>query len=288
MGVEISIIIPVFEQWEFVPDLLDCLYAQSYPMDKVEVLLVDNGSREISVPDNLRDNIRILHCKTRGAYAARNWGVQHSRGEWLVFTDADCLPSKSWLGEIATLACSKERGDVFIAGRVDSVNKEDPSAYEIFDMVRGIPQEHYVRRGYAATANLSVPRSLIKRIGGFNERLFSGGDAEFCRRATQKDFRLVYTDAAVVAHRTRASWNAIATKARRVKGGQLTCKSRGHKLWVYIRTLLSPGITSVRLFRNRRFPFKYRFIASFVYLRVWGVELLELLRVSFGCEPERR
>ncbi|MFI2810114.1 glycosyltransferase [Microbulbifer zhoushanensis] len=288
MCVEISIIIPIFEQWKFVPELLNCLYSQSYPMDKVEVVLVDNGSRGIHVPADLPDGVRILHCETPGAYAARNFGVQHSRGEWLVFTDADCLPSRNWLSEIAKAGVFGRCGNEFVAGRVDSIDKESPSVYEIYDMVRGIPQAHYVSRGYAATANLAASRAMINRVGGFNEQLYSGGDADFCRRAGKSGFKIVYVDSAVVRHRTRTSWKEIATKARRVKGGQLTRRTLQHKLWVYFRTIVSPGITAIRLLRNRQFPFKYRVIASFVYLRVWGVELIELIRVALGREPERR
>lgn len=288
MRVEISIIIPIFDQWEFVPELLNCLCLQSYPMHKVEVLLVDNGSQEVNVPDSLPDNVKILHCETRGAYAARNWGIQNSRGELLVFTDADCLPAKSWLSEVASAGNPERFGDVCIGGRVDCINEEEPSVYEIYDMVRGIPQEHYVSRGYAATANLTVPRSIMDKVGEFNEQLYSGGDADFCHRAIKYGFRISYVDSAVVQHRTRASWKEISTKARRVKGGQLTCRSLQQKFWIYFRTILSPGITSARFFRRQKFPLKYRLIASLVYLRVWGVELYELLRVSFGGEPERR
>ncbi|MFD1582816.1 glycosyltransferase family 2 protein [Microbulbifer halophilus] len=289
MDIHVSVIVPVFEQWAMIPRLLDCLKAQSYPRELFDVLLVDNGSSEIVLPNQVEPNVRVLHCEKKGAYAARNYGVAHARGDWLVFTDADCLPAVDWISEIICVGKVEASRKFFLAGRVDSVTEEDqPSACEIYDLVRGIPQSHYVNRGYAATANLAVPRALIQEVGGFNEQLFSGGDADFCRRATHKGFRIAYADSAVVGHRTRASWRAIATKARRVKGGQLTFKSRRHKLWIYIRTILSPGITSIRFFRSRQFPLRYRFIASFVYLRVWGVELLELLRVSSGGEPERR
>lgn len=289
MRIKISIIVPVFEQWEYVPEFLDCLRRQTYPMQDVEVLLVDNGSRDIKVPDDLPHNVKVHYSDTRGAYAARNHGVRQSCGDWLVFTDADCLPHESWLGELICAFRSAELGNSLIAGRVNCISENgEPSLYEIYDIVRGIPQEHYVSRGYAATANLAAPRAIITGIGGFNDSLYSGGDADLCRRATQQGATVVYVESAVVSHRTRSSWSEIATKARRVKGGQLTAKSMAYKLWVYIRTILSPCITIIRFVRNRQFPVRYRLLAGFVYFRVWGVELAELIRVSFGGEPERR
>lgn len=289
MRIEISIIVPVFEQWELVPKFLDCLSRQSYPMQNVEVLLVDNGSSEIILPDDLPHNVKVHYCDARGAYAARNYGVHQSCGKWLVFTDADCLPRENWLGELISACRSAGLGSSLIAGRVDCICESDePSLYEIYDIVRGIPQEHYVSRGYAATANLAAPRALITEIGGFNDNLYSGGDADLCRRAKQQGATIAYVESAVVRHRTRSSWSEIATKARRVKGGQLTSKSMAYKLWVYVRTILSPCITIIRFVRSRQFPVRYRMLASFIYFRVWGVELAELIRVSFGGEPERR
>ncbi len=272
-----------------VPDLLDCLKGQTYPRSLIEIILVDNGSSEVILPDQLEPNVQVLRCKKKGAYAARNYGVAKAQGRWLLFTDADCLPGRSWVAQAVSALGADRTKRTFVAGRVESMTDNgQPSVYEIFDMVRGIPQAHYVRRGYAATANLAVSRTLISEVGGFNEQLYSGGDADFCHRARRRGFNITYVEAAVVNHRTRTSWNEIATKARRVKGGQLTCKSNRYKVWIFIRTILSPAITSIRLASCSQFPLKYRLIASFVYIKVWRVELLELIRVGFGGKPERR
>lgn len=289
MRTNISVIIPIFEQWQFVPELLECLAAQSYAMESVEVLLVDNGSKKFCVPEMIPSNVKILYCETPGAYAARNFGIRHSRGDWIVFTDADCLPSEGWLAGIVNAVASCRLGNFFVAGSIEAVcGIKDPSAYEIYDIVRGIPQEHYVQRGYAATANLAVPRKLIESIGDFNEFLYSGGDADFCRRSGKCGFKLIYAQSALVRHRTRSSWELIATKARRVKGGQLVCKSKIYKVWIFIRTSLSPIVTIFRFIKGSHFPMKYRLVASLIYFRVWGVEVSELIRVFFGGEPERR
>jgi len=63
---------------------------------------------------------------------------------------------------------------------------------EVFDVIMILPQEHYVRRGYAVTANLFVPAAAFDEIGLFDEQRFSGGDAEFCCRASSQGWRLPY------------------------------------------------------------------------------------------------
>ena len=289
MSMKFSVIVPVFEQWHLVPQLLECLAEQSCPAESFEVLLVDNGSSELMIPDYMAPNVRVLHCGIRGAYAARNHGVRDARGEWLVFTDADCLPERGWLEELAAAAEKLGKDDTFFAGSIETVGSSiSPSIYEIYDLVRGIPQARYVKRGYAATANLAVPRILLVEVQGFNDELYSGGDADFCFRAKSLGYELEYIDSAIVKHRVRTSWDAVATKARRVKGGQLTHKSARYKLWIYCRTILSPFISMYRLGGVSNHSIKYRLIAICVYLRVWTVEIFELFRIAFGKEPERR
>lgn len=289
MNRRFSVIVPIFEQWHLIPELLECLLKQSFEADKYEVLLVDNGSEIVSVPESMPSNVRVLHCEVRGAYAARNHGVEHAQGDWLVFTDSDCLPSEDWLCEIDKAISDQESRKSLFAGDIEVCSRsESPTIYEIYDIVRGIPQAHYVRRGYAATANLSVSREVANALNGFNDRLYSGGDADFCRRAGNFGCDIVHLPFATVEHRVRVDWESIATKARRVKGGQLTCKSPAYKAWIFCRTFFSPAITAFRLWSVSSQPRKYRFVAIIVYMKVWLIEVAELFRVSFGKHPERR
>jgi hypothetical protein len=164
---------------------------------------------------------------------------------------------------------------------------ETPNAFEIYDRIRGIPQEHYVRRGYATTANLVVPRAVFEAVGGFDARRFSGGDADFCLRAARAGHGVVLVPGAVVAHPCRATWEALATKARRTKGGQITGGSRGLRLRWLGRTLVPPFHVAARFLRAPR-PWRERLIAVGVLHRLWLVEFAETARLLAGGRPERR
>ena len=289
MSIRFSVIVPVFEQWHLVPELLDCLSNQTVNSNRYEIILVDNGSESVSPPKSIRGNVQVLRCETPGSYAARNHGIMYACGDWLVFTDADCLPFKNWLSEIDIAISSQNNFNSIFAGRVDAVcQSERPTVYEVYDMVRGIPQAHYVSRGYGATANFVASREVANDLAGFNAKLYSGGDADFCRRASALGCEILYVPAAVVGHRSRTSWEEVATKARRVKGGQLRCKSFGQRAWVLFRTLISPVITLPRFLSAREHSMKYRFLAATVYMRVWLVEIFEFFQVSLGRPPERR
>lgn len=287
-GVRFSVIVPVYEHWHLVPALLERLERQTFPRRRFEVILVDNGSRSFSPPSGLADNVCVMRCDKPGSYAARNDGARRARGQWLAFTDADCLPVQDWLAELDR-AAARQGPDAPIAGPVEVVAlSARPGAWEIYDMVKGIPQERYVARGYAATANLAVSRPLFDRLGGFDAGRFSGGDADFCRRAAAIGHPVVLAKDARVEHPARSTWEEIATKARRVKGGQLAAGSPRRRLMWLTRTMLPPFIDGWRFLRSTRHPLRDRVVAVLVQTVLWPVELAEALRLMFRRAAERR
>ena len=88
----VSVIVPVYNAEKYLPACLDSLLAQS--LTDFELLLVDDGSRDASgaICDEyaVRDSrIRVFHIPNGGVSAARNLGLDHARGEFVVFVDAD-------------------------------------------------------------------------------------------------------------------------------------------------------------------------------------------------------
>lgn len=283
----VSVIVPIYEHWYVAHRLFEAFAAQSLPADRYELIVVDNGSPLVAIPDNLPANAQVLHCGTPGSYAARNMGVQHAKGSVLVFTDADCIPDPGWLeGMVAAL----DSGASLVAGdiRMITMNPE-PSAAEMFDLLYGIPQRRFVSRGYAATANLAVTRQLYDAVGGFNESHMSGGDAEFCRRARGAGATLVFSPESIVRHPARDGWDEIATKARRVIGGQLRRQTgRGEFLRLLAMILVRPVRDAGKFLIAGHFPLRYRLTAVGVRLRIVAVELTEVMRLRQGGRVERR
>lgn len=288
-----SVIVPVYEQWSLVPTLLDALGRQTFREvagdESFELILVDNGSRDRVVPA-LPAWARVFDCEVPGSYAARNLGIDAARRDWLVFTDADCRPAPDWLQRIAGVLAAQEDEEVLVAGAIRMTAQDDRvlNPYQIYDLVKGIPQDWYVSRGYATTANLCVPRRAFERVGSFDASRFSGGDAEFCQRALAFGYRLAYAPEAVVEHPARDSWQALETKARRVKGGQLAAGSLRRRAMYFLRSFTPPVIAVTRFLRQSHLPRKFRCIAVLVQLRIWVTDMHEALRLGLGARPERR
>lgn len=253
------------------------------------MLLVDNGSTHFLPPAELPANTRILHCDNPGSYAARNMALQEASGEWLVFTDADCLPEAGWLTSLMDRADGLKGENIVLAGAIEMrASGPEPSIYEMYDLVKGIPQAWYVSRGYAVTANLAVPAELASRLGGFEAKRFSGGDADFVRRAVGAGATLHYVPEAVVEHPARDSWHAIATKARRIKGGQLTAGTPRQRATWLVRSFTPPLLAWYRFLATSHQPWRYRLMATILQGGLWGVEAHEVLRLLFRKTAERR
>lgn len=281
-----SIIVPVFNQWHLIPLLLERLGAQS--RQDFELLLVDNGSDSVPDPSSLPAFCRLLRCDTPGSYAARNHGIEQAAGDYLVFTDSDCLPQPRWLE--AGLACLREAGHskVIVGGGIEVIPADrQPNRYERYDMVLGLRQAHYIERGYATTANLFVSQALCRQIGGFDARRFSGGDAEFCHRAGRQGVSVIYCEQALIRHPARDSWQAHAHKTRRIKGGQIRCGHFTRRLKFGFKTLLPPLWAWRTILRSRGLPFGEKLDLCLIKARLWLVEIAELIRLLSGGNPKR-
>lgn len=88
----VSVIIPVFNEKQFLNEALDSVIYQSY--DNLEIIIIDDGSTdgsgEICDGYSRNDNrIRVIHQKNRGLSAARNTGINIATGDFIAFLDSD-------------------------------------------------------------------------------------------------------------------------------------------------------------------------------------------------------
>ena len=286
----ITVVVPVHNDWDIVPSLLSCLRCQTLPASLFEMLFVDNGSDHIPETIEMPPNARLLTCDTPGSYAARNRSLQDARGRILAFTDADCRPEATWLERGLEAFRNPADRYLIVAGGVRMVaeHPDTPNPYELYDIALGIPQERYVTLGYAVTANLFVHRQVFELAGAFDCTRFSGGDAEFCRRAVRNGAELTYREAAMVEHPARKTWVALVGKARRVKGGQITAGPKSWRLHWTIRTCLPPVRAWYRATRNPRLGTGAKLKVCLIQGRLWLAELDETARLLLRLKKPRR
>ncbi len=116
----ITIVVPVWNESKSIISTLKCIINQSYPKNKMQILIVDDKSTDntieliedfISKSKNL--NIRLIKHKTNlGKGGALNTVLQHAKGEFFWVYDADSLASKDLLKNMTTHFYDPENKDV--------------------------------------------------------------------------------------------------------------------------------------------------------------------------------
>jgi glycosyltransferase involved in cell wall biosynthesis len=215
----VSVIVPVYNAASALPRLMASLRAQSYPKDRIEFLMVDNGSTDGSREALGRfSEIKALsQTEWQGPAATRNEGIRRARGEVLAFIDADCWAHPEWLKE-GVKALLERRLDR-VAGHVEMVLSGHPNIYEIYDRGVNFRQTDFVSEGWSGTGNLFVWKRVFDEVGLFEPSLISHEDSEWGLRATEAGKSLGYASDARVYHRARRSLKSLVKKWVRTEYG---------------------------------------------------------------------
>jgi len=212
---DISIIVATRNRPRQIEMCLRALLAQTYPRDRFEVIVVDDGGdvplAPTIAPFRAHVQLRLVEQTNAGPARARNTGAKHAVGPLLAFVDDDCEPNPGWLA--ALHAHFQQLPDRAIGGR--TVNALPGNAYSsASQLVVDYLSEHHaaakaLKAGGAPTAppffasnNLAVPAALFDDVGGFDESfpLAAGEDREFCDRWQAHGYRLLLAPDAVVRH----------------------------------------------------------------------------------------
>lgn len=157
-----SVIIPTCHRNEALALCLERLApgAQTLPFEQYEVIVTDDG-RETTAEAMVRERFSWAtwtQGPRRGPAANRNHGASLARGEWLAFTDDDCVPDAEWLAAFASA----------INGNARAL---EGSIHPVGDMSRDLAEcPVNLTGGLFWSANTAVERTLFHQIGGFDER----------------------------------------------------------------------------------------------------------------------
>ncbi|PSN20055.1 glycosyl transferase [filamentous cyanobacterium CCP5] len=215
----VSVIIPVFNNKDYLRICLDGLSKQTYPAESFEIIIVDNSSSQDieGVVSDYRQ-VKLLFESQPGSYAARNKGLTFAKGEIIVFIDSDCLPIPQWI-EYGVNELKKRSADL-AGGQVEFQLSPYKSPAEIYDSVTNMQAKRNIEeRQLSTTANLFTHRYVFEAIGIFPQDVKSGGDLRWTKKATESGFKLVFAADAVVYHPAR-NWKELLKKQFRVGKGQ--------------------------------------------------------------------
>ncbi|MEW6716293.1 MAG: glycosyltransferase family 2 protein [Chloroflexota bacterium] len=219
----VSVIVPCYNEVRTIPLLLDSLFSQTYPREKMEVVIADGGSTDGTREEIARFtrahpefNLRVLDNPLRRIPAGLNRALGAARGEIIIRMDAHAVPQSDYVARCV---------QILEEGRGDNVGG-------VFEIRPG--GEGWIARAIAAAASHplgvgdaryrlggraqfvdTVPfgayrRSLIEKVGLFDESLLTNEDYEFNVRVRKAGGRIWFDPSIRTVYFARASLTALA------------------------------------------------------------------------------
>lgn len=203
-----SIVIPTRNRMQAIERCLDALTQQDFRSGSFEVIVVDDGSEPALALDPARWSpklaLKLIHQKNTGPAGARNRGVAEARGEFLAFTDDDCLPTPTWLEKL--VAALRANPEALVGGSTFNGLKNDlfaETSQLILEMVYGHFNRDPANSYFFASNNIAVRRDRYLDSGGFDADFDSPAaeDREFCDRWRMQKRPLLWEPTARIEHR---------------------------------------------------------------------------------------
>jgi GT2 family glycosyltransferase len=244
---DISVVIPARNGAGSLPHLLASLRRQTLAPERFEVVVVDNASSDATAEIARGARATVVVEPVANRSRARNLGIEAARANRLAFTDADCVASEGWLEALLDCCCEAP----LVAGPVEMTTRQPPNTIERLEARWRFAQEHWVRQGWAATANLCVERAVLDAVGGFDPAYrHAGEDPDFCLRAGRAGFVLGWCPRAVVRHPAESTLVPVLRRAFRHGHGANQALARagtGHRAWADPLPAFSGGVALGRL-----------------------------------------
>jgi glycosyltransferase involved in cell wall biosynthesis len=203
----VSVIIPTYNRAGLVTRAIDSVLAQTYP--HFEVIVVDDGStdntREV-LNEGYGDRIRYVHQTNKGSAAARNAGIAASSCDLVAFLDSDDY----WLPRKLEVQVPLMANEGVVLSFTNWWDGKDSSGRDYFSQIGlsfgsdptilDCPLRTLVRKGGSGvlTSVTLCRKSIIRRVGGFDERMGIYEDTRMWLRLSFEGKFAVTSEALVV------------------------------------------------------------------------------------------
>lgn len=173
----LSIIIPAYNEADHLPKVLQSL-ADVRASVELELIVVDAGSE-----DETSEIARCLGCRTLSAGrvfpgVARNAGVKVASSEVIAFLDGDVLVTPSWTERVLEILKAPHSLERTLIGQFYGISSSASWIEKVWFQEEPCSAGRYINGG-----NLLMRRDDFHLLNGFDEKLPTGEDYDFCQRA---------------------------------------------------------------------------------------------------------
>jgi len=192
----ISIVIPAYNAEKTLPACLLALRQQTLQPD--EIIVVDDGSVDSTAQIASQAGAVVISQPNQGPAAARNTGINASRGDLVLFTDSDCLPEETWVERMAQPLLAGMDGvkGAYRTRQTQPVARLVQCEFEErYLLLKQHPLIDFVD-GHAA----AFRKAAVVEVGCFDPALTENEDVDLSYRLAASGKHMVFAPDAIVFH----------------------------------------------------------------------------------------
>ncbi len=201
----ISVIVPVYNGEEFLPEAIASIRAQAYA--PLEIIVVDDGStdRTAQVVQALGMDLRYIYQPNQGPAAARNQGLALARGELIAFLDADDLwPPHKLAHQVAALSADNDGAQmVWGTTQIQAYpGNADPLPPTATASTATLPSS--ITRLTPCVGSFLCRQAVFQQVGVFDPTLRLGEDLDWLTRVQESGIVMKRSPEVGVIYRLRS------------------------------------------------------------------------------------
>ncbi|MEM7112400.1 MAG: glycosyltransferase family 2 protein [Chloroflexota bacterium] len=290
--VDLSVIIVSYNTKQLLDDCLRSLEAAQKPAGGMEIIVVDNASRDGSqalVRESYPDALLVANDENLGFSAANNRGTAVSTGRYLLFLNSDTVVSPESLTQpLAYLQQNPDVGAITVK-LIYPNGKRDPDNHRGFPtpwnaichfsgLSRLFPQQPLFNDYFQSYKNfdeihdvpviagsfMMMPTPLCQKLNGWDETyFFYGEDIDFCYRIHEAGYRIVYYPKVEVLHYKGASSGLRKESAKIAKPPKET------RIRVAKESVRAMQVFYRKFYRQKYSPLVTGFVLAGIQMRGW-------------------
>ena len=279
----VSIIIVTKNHSSYILRCLKSLTNQTY--ENIEIIIVDDNSK-----DNTADLIKSINSpkikyfiktNNKGLAALRNFGINKSKGDYIFFTDSDCIPVKNWIAEGMEQLVKDEFAGV--EGKTIAEHQNFGASYHFVENYEG---------GQYQTCNIAYKKKYLMKCNMFNEKYdLAYEDIDLAIRI-KKISKIFFNSNMLVLHQL-VPWSIkeLILNARRAKYKVLLVKEHNYNKILFLRIIEIKSLIQIifpflLFFYYRIKSLRDLYIIPFIYFRailhrliVWKTAITEKILI---------
>lgn len=204
----LSIIIPTYNEEEYLPALLESIKQQDF--SDYEIIVADADSKDNTV--KIAEEYGCIVVEGGMPAVGRNNGAKVAKGDYLLFLDSDLKLTEDYLAKVIYEFKMERLGIAITQMKPLSKKTEDKLLHDLANLFM-ISIEKIKPHG-AGCYGIIAKRELHERCGGFNEELTFGEDTEYIERLAKKERFKVLRNAKIGVSTRRLEEEGLATLAK--------------------------------------------------------------------------